>query len=152
MAAGIVFCSLFKLSAQEDNSAAMKRIRMKDEAEMKSIKATLSFLKTSPSGLMYSQMAYQKGKNAKPAKFTKVTIRYALRTIDNQKEVKAYNKIPEEIALDKLPYGIQEAIKMMNLGAQCTVYMPASLSKSKYGDIGKGRAVGGLIELISVAP
>lgn len=113
----------------------------------------MAFLKQSPTGLLYSIPDYEKGDKPKPAKFRKVRVQYSLRTVDYKEILRDFGtgkKAIVEVAPEELPYGIQECIKMMNIGAMCTFYMPAKLTKYKGGQVGGGRALFGSVKLHAV--
>ena len=117
-------------------------------------------LKKTPSGLLYRPAGPGSHKVAiakKPAKFSKVKISYSLFTIEDytskRKIIKHPNfEKPEVVPFDKLPYGLQEAIKMMNIGEEYLFYMPAKLAKNKYGDFAGGRALSGMVDLVAALP
>lgn len=148
--AGICCFTTISLNAQVKISKATPAEIANDNKELK---VNIDDFKKSPSGLLYIFTDYDGKQNnrAKPAKYSKVRIQYALMTIDRKKMIKDWGgmKPPtSEVAVDKLPYGMQEVIKMMDIGTKCLFKLPAKLGNNKYGPIGNGRALTGTIELV----
>lgn len=147
--AGLICGTIVWVNAQDKVSKATPAQIAKDNAEIKKAK-DYKFLKQSPTGLLYSITDHDgKGNNkTKPTKYTKVKIKYSIHTIDHKVHIRDHGtKPPVEMPLDKLPYGIQEAIKLMDIGQNCLFYFPAKLAKHKYGSVGNGRALAGFVEL-----
>lgn len=152
---GLICYSIIPLNAQDKIAKATPAEIAKDNAELKKKKGPTSIYKQSPSGLLYSIPDYAKGKGPKPAKYSNVKIQYALKTLDYKKTLHDWGGekgLVVEVELDKLPYGMQECIKMMNIEAQCNFVLPPKLARNKYGVIGGGRALTGLVRLVSARP
>lgn len=155
LAAGMVCCTMISLKAQDKIAKATPAQIAKDDAEVKKKKKEFGFYKEAPSGLLYSIQEYVKAKGPKPAKYSKVKIQYALKTVDYKQTLHDWGGekgLIVEVPVDKLPYGLQECIKMMSIGQQCSFIMPTKLAKNKYGLVGGGRALIGMVSLVSVAP
>lgn len=151
IAAAMVCCTMISLKAQDKITKATPAQIANDKKELKKMKDILR-LKETPSGLVYLATFYVKPTGPKPAKYTKVKIQYSLMTADRKLRIHDWGGqkgLIVETQVDKLPYGLQECIKMMDIGSEYSFYLIPKLAKSKYEDIGKGRTLTGNIKLVS---
>jgi FKBP-type peptidyl-prolyl cis-trans isomerase FkpA len=140
--AGIISCSSSSLKAQDDLADKITR----DRDMLKTLRHANGVSET-PSGLEYQ--IQKMGTGPKPQQSSKVVIKYRLLTFDGT-AIEDHSDTPWEGRVDNTIAGFQEALKMMPVGSECMVYMPARLCINKKGKVGGGRALIADIKLIAI--
>lgn len=141
----MLLVSISGLYAQKSTHATPEQ-QAKDAAFLKKNKTQPGITETA-SGLQYKVV--KTGKGPKPKKFNRVTINYTIRNFEGKIIGSNGNNVWSH-RMDKAFYGMEEALKMMPEGSKWILYMPASLSKSKFEDTFGGRALECTIELLKV--
>ena len=117
-----------------------------DEAFLKRNASKPGIMVTS-SGLQYKVV--KKGTGAKPRKFDKVQINFTLNTLEGKIVGGNGNNIWNH-RMDKMTYGMAEAVRLMPVGSKWILYMPPGLCNSKIGSVGDGRVLVCSIELVAI--
>lgn len=146
IALSILLFSIHTLKAQVKPAQAPAAQQAKDAAFLNKNKTQPGITETA-SGLQYKVI--KMGKGPKPKKFNRVTINYTIRNFEGKIIGSNGNNVWSH-HMDKALYGMEEAMKLMPEGSKWILYMPASLSKSKFEDLFGGRALECTIELLKV--
>lgn len=132
--------------AQERQEKNLNALSAKDEAFLRKNKGQTGITEM-PSGLQWKVV--KTGTGPKPMKFSRVSINYTIKDLEGKIIASNGNRVWSH-RMDKALVGMEEALKMMNVGSKWMLYMPPRLCSSKYEKIGRNRVLQCDIELLAV--